>query len=127
MKHWVEHDADIAKFIAKLVCDVPCWRCIIECYVCPLLNKLHYAEQWLYGDGTLYADVHNLYDLQYWHTRDKDAKERTFNRIKDVLNGVGETRRDDREAIAQQNRDAARRAGQVAELGQPARSSTTCS
>ena len=64
---------------------VPCWHCVIECYVCPLLNELHYAEQWLYGDGTLPTDVHNLYDLQYWHTRDKDAKERAFNRIKAVL------------------------------------------
>jgi hypothetical protein len=85
VKLWVDLDADIAKFIAKFVCNVSCWRCIIECYVCPLLNKLHYAEQWLYGDGTLYADVKNWYDLQYWYSRDKDAKERTFNRIKDVL------------------------------------------
>jgi hypothetical protein len=58
---------------------------VIECHVCPLLNDLHHAEQRLYGDGTLYADVKNLYDLQYWHTRNKDAKERTFNRVKSVL------------------------------------------
>ena len=85
VKFWVDLDTDIAKFIAKFVCNVSCWRCIIECHVCPLLNKLHYAEQWLYGDGTLYADVKNWYDLQYWYSRDKDAKERTFNRIKDAL------------------------------------------
>jgi hypothetical protein len=29
--------------------------------------------------------VYDLYDLQYWHTRDKAAKERRFNRIKSVL------------------------------------------
>jgi hypothetical protein len=85
IKLWVELDADIAKFIAKFICNVSCWRCLIECYVCPLLNKLHYAEQWLYGDGTLYTDAKNWYDLQYWYSRDKDAKERAFNQIKDVL------------------------------------------
>ena len=85
VKLWVDLDADIARFIAKFVCNLSCWRCIIECHVCPLLNKLHYAEKWLYGDGTLPSQVNNYYDLQYWCARDKDAKERTFNRIKDVL------------------------------------------
>jgi hypothetical protein len=75
----------IAELIRTLVCALPCWRCVIECYVCPLLNDLHYAEQWLYGDGTLYADVHNLHDLHYWHTRNKEVHERRFNRIKAVL------------------------------------------
>ncbi len=32
-----------------------------------------------------YAEVHNLYDLQYWRTRDRDAKERVLNRVKLVL------------------------------------------
>jgi hypothetical protein len=85
VKQWVEQDGQIAELIRKLVCAVPCWRCIIECYVCPILNDMHYAEHRLLGDGTLYTDVHNLYDLQYWHSRDKDAKERRFERIKKVL------------------------------------------
>ncbi len=82
---WVEQDGEIAELIRKLVCAVPCWRCIIECHVCPLINELHYAEQRLYGDGTLYTQVHNLNDLLYWHTRDREAKERRFLRIKSVL------------------------------------------
>src|SRR5436190_18725989 len=41
VKLWVDLDTDIAKFIARFVCNVSCWRCIIECYVCPLLDKLH--------------------------------------------------------------------------------------
>jgi hypothetical protein len=82
---WVEADGQIADLIRKLVCVVPCWRCVIECHVCPPINDIKMAEKWLYGDGTLYADVHNLYDLQYWLTRDRDAKERLFNRIKAVL------------------------------------------
>jgi hypothetical protein len=85
VKLWGEEDDAIAELIRKLVCAVPCWRCIIECHVCPLINELHYAEVWLYGDGTLYDKVHNLNDLLYWHTRDKEAKERRFLRIQKVL------------------------------------------
>jgi hypothetical protein len=103
VKLWVDLDADIAKFIAKFVCNVSCWRCIIDCYVCPLLNTLHYAEEWLNGDGTPYANVNNWYDLQYWYSRDKDAKERTFNRIKDVLK-AWEKPAATIEAILKQNR-----------------------
>jgi hypothetical protein len=85
VKQWVELDALIAAFIRKFECALPCWRCIIECYICPILNELHYAEAWLYGDGSLPAAANNLYDLQYWRTRDKEQKERRFNRIKAVL------------------------------------------
>jgi len=87
---WVKQDAAIAELIRKLVCAVPCWRCIIDCYVCPLLNDLHYAEKWLYDDGQLYTSVHDLYDLQYWYTRDKAAKQRRFNRIDSVLKAWGD-------------------------------------
>jgi hypothetical protein len=85
VKLWVQRDAEIADLIRKLVCAVPCWRCIIDCHVCPLINELHIAEQWLYGDGSLPTAVQNLYDLQYWRARDKDVKERRFGRIKGVL------------------------------------------
>ena len=85
VKAWVKNDTDLAELVRRLVCAVPCWRCIIDCHVCPLLNELHYADVWLYGDGTLPAAVHNLYDLQYWYSRDKDAKARTLQRIRDVL------------------------------------------
>lgn len=85
VKQWVEQDAAIAELIRKLVCAVPCWRCIIECYICPLLNRMHEAEQRLAWDPTKYTKAYNWYDLLNWHTRDKEAKERRFNRIKAVL------------------------------------------
>lgn len=85
VKQWVEQDIQIADLIRKLVCAVPCWRCIIECFVCPLLDKMHEAEWTLLGDGGIPSDLHNQYDLVYWYTRDKDRKDRRFNRIKDVL------------------------------------------
>jgi hypothetical protein len=85
VKQWVEQDKQIAELIRKLVCAVPCWRCIIECFVCPLLNEMHAAEWKLYGDGTIPSDLHNQYDLLYWYTRYKDIQERQFNRIKGIL------------------------------------------
>lgn len=85
VEEWVRQDKAIAELIRKLKCAVPCWKCILDCYVCPLFNQLHYAQKWLYDDGTLYTNVHDLYDLEYWHKRDKAAKERTFDRIKKIL------------------------------------------
>jgi hypothetical protein len=85
LKKWDEQDQEIVKLIHTLVCAVPCWRCIIECYVCPILNDLRSAEQQLVGDGKLCTDMHSIYDLRYWHERDTAAKERVFNRIKLVL------------------------------------------
>lgn len=85
IKQWGDEDTAIAGLVRGLACYVPCWYCVIECYICPLFNDLRFAEQSVYGDGTHCADAHDLQDLLYWHTRDKDAKERTFNRIKNVL------------------------------------------
>ena len=91
IKDWTEQDADIVKLIHRLVCDVPCWRCAIECHICSLLEDMRVAEVELYGDPQLYADyklypaVRDAYDLQYWLQRDKSIKERRYNRIKSVL------------------------------------------
>jgi hypothetical protein len=82
---WVKQDVAIAELLRKLDCAVWCWRCILDCYVCPLLNELHYAEKRLYDDGQLYTEVHDLYDLEYWHTRDKAAKQRRVDRIEKVM------------------------------------------
>jgi hypothetical protein len=85
LKRWVDEDAAIAELVRKLTCAVPCWKCVIECYVCPLFNDLHYWEQALYGDGTHCTDIHDLQDRLYWYTRDKEAKERAFSRIQKIL------------------------------------------
>jgi hypothetical protein len=85
VKAWIEQDVLIAQLIARLVVILPCWRGVIECHVSPLLEQFHYAEQWLYGDDRLYAAVHDLHDLQYWHTRDRQIKMRRLARIENVL------------------------------------------
>jgi hypothetical protein len=84
LKLWEQQDRDIVELIRKLVCAVPCWRCIIECYVCPLINDVIYAERRLYNDQ-LYDKVYDLYDLRYWHERNRDAQQRQLERIKGVL------------------------------------------
>src|SRR5262245_32752759 len=34
LKEWIKQDALIAELIRQVACAVPCWDCIIECYVC---------------------------------------------------------------------------------------------
>ncbi len=85
VEEWLRQDVLIAELIRKLTCAVPCWECILDCHVCPLLNELHYAEKWLYNDGHLYTEVHDLFDLRYWHTRDQAIKKRTLDRITGIL------------------------------------------
>lgn len=81
---WKKEDDDIADLIRRLVCAVPCWKCVIECYVCPLLNRMHDAEGWLYGDGTLPAvdNNANLLDKRHWYDRAVDKYKREFDRVK---------------------------------------------
>jgi len=90
IEQWVDEDSDIVELIRKLACALPCWRCVIECHICPLINNLRDAERRLYGDGTPYTEVHSLYDLRYWHERDREAKRRVLERIKRVLAVWGE-------------------------------------
>ena len=85
VKEWQDQDEAIAKLIRSIVCDVPCWKCVLDCHVCSLINDIYVAEKSLYGDGKFCSDVHDLYDYQYWHQRNRDAKQRTFDRIKTVM------------------------------------------
>jgi hypothetical protein len=85
VKEWDRQDADISEFIRKVVCAVPCWQCLVECFVCPLIYEVRFREQKLWGDGPLYSEVHSLSDLRYWHDRNRQAKRRVFERIGGVL------------------------------------------
>ena len=82
---WDKQDAVIADLISKLVCAVPCWWCLIECEICPLLYAIRDTELRLNGDGTLTDKVYSLRDLRYWQERNRDAKREVFDRIKLVL------------------------------------------
>jgi hypothetical protein len=84
-KTWLEQDARIARLIHQLTCAIKCWRCVVECYLCPMLEDFRQAEFALYGDDRPPSDLHNWLDLEYWRKRDRDAKGRRRDRIKDVL------------------------------------------
>jgi len=86
IEKWIQEDIDLAELVRKLVCAVPCWRCIIDCFICPLLNQLRDARKWLYDDGKLITSVNDLYDKRYWLTRDREYKDQRLQRIKAVLN-----------------------------------------
>jgi hypothetical protein len=85
VKDWKEQDAAIVDIIHKVVCAIPCWECVIECYICPILTEMSDAEWQLYGEEKLYTTVSNYNDVLYWHQQDRAVKERRFNRIKSVL------------------------------------------
>jgi hypothetical protein len=85
LDQWKAEDAAIVELLHKVTCSVHCWKCIIECEVCPLLFALRDAEQALYGDDLPHTDIKDLYDRQYWRMRDRDSKKRRYSRINDVL------------------------------------------
>lgn len=84
-QEWRKLDTAIVDAIRKLVCTFPCWRCLIECHICPLIYAIRSKEQKLLGGGRLYAEVHSLYDLRYWHERNRDARKAKLDRIGSVL------------------------------------------
>lgn len=85
VKLWDEQDLAIASLIQLVVCHVPCWRCVIECHVCQAIDRIKNAEQWLYADGSLPTSISNLYDKLHWHTRNREARQRDFDRVDAVM------------------------------------------
>lgn len=81
---WKKQDREIAELLGKLEC-IPCWRCILDCHICPAINRIHSDEVYLYGDGTLLGSGANLFDVRYWRERDVEIKRRRFERIKSVV------------------------------------------
>src|SRR5262249_240222 len=89
-KRWKQLDKDIVGAIEVVTCNTKCWWCVIECHICPEIYRIRWIEERLYGNGALIADVHSLPDLEYWHLRNVEAKQRAFDRIDGVLKGGGE-------------------------------------
>jgi hypothetical protein len=85
VKLWKQIDCDIAELVRRLECTIPCWYCIIECHICPLINEIRYREKKLYDAWRTYDSVHSLYDLQYWWAGDVRRKQHVFDRIQGVL------------------------------------------
>lgn len=84
VERWVGYDKTIASYIETITCRVKCWRCIVECYICPPIYDIHRDEGLLY-DGGREIQVRDLQDLRYWHQRDRERKQRTYDRINAVV------------------------------------------
>ena len=85
LEDWKFNDAAIVDLIRQVKCATPCWRCLIECYVCPLIEDIRVRKVLLYGDGSLPAGAKTLYDLLHWHERNAAAAQRRYDRVKEVL------------------------------------------
>lgn len=85
VEKWVIADNQISILINKLVRSVPCWDCLLECRICPLLYSIQELEDRLNGNGTLTTQVYSLYDLHNWQDRNLAARQGVFDRIKAVL------------------------------------------
>jgi hypothetical protein len=85
LTRWKKLDADLVEFIKKLVCAIPCWWCVVECEICPLLYIVRDLERKLNGTGARYNTVDSLQDLLYWWTRERDARKAKLDRIKAVM------------------------------------------
>jgi hypothetical protein len=85
LQRWIKVDADIVEFIRKLACAIPCWWCVVECEICPLLYCIRDMQRRLNGTGARYTTVDSLQDLLYWWTRERDARKERFDRITAVM------------------------------------------
>ena len=89
-KRWKDQDKDIVSAIQVVICNVPCWWCVIDCHICQLLYKIRWIEERLEGrPGKLITEAYSLRDLKHWHDRNVAEKERRFNYIDKVMKAWG--------------------------------------
>jgi len=84
-EEWQRQDLQIAELLRTFECAVKCWRCVVDCYLCPLFNQIHHAEQRLFGRKQ-YEEVYDLYDQRYWYSRLREARQRRLDRVNAVVN-----------------------------------------
>lgn len=85
VERWKENDKLLAGLIKKLVCNIPCWYCVIECEICPLLNAIARDERELNGTDQLYTTANSLYDQRYWLWREWQMRLAAFDRVSKVI------------------------------------------
>jgi hypothetical protein len=85
IKRWKENDKLLCEVIRKLLCNIPCWWCVIECEICPLIYAIANDERRLKGTNALYTTADNLYDQRYWWSRERDIQQEAFDRVNNVM------------------------------------------
>lgn len=82
---WDKEDEDIITAIEIVTCNIKCWWCVIECEVCRLFYAIEDLDMEINGKGKLSVKAQSLLDLQYWHQRNREAKNAQFQRIDAVV------------------------------------------
>ncbi|MDM0085081.1 hypothetical protein QTI17_31295 [Variovorax sp. J31P179] len=85
LKRWQDNDKLICEVIRKLLCNVPCWWCVIECEICPLINTIAADERRLKGTNVLYTTTNSLYDQRYWWWREREIQADAFDSVNKVM------------------------------------------
>lgn len=85
IKRWQDNDKLICEVIRKLLCNIPCWWCVIECEICPLINAIAADERRLKGTNLLYTSTNSLYDQRYWWWREREIQADAFDRVNKVM------------------------------------------
>lgn len=85
LKRWEENDKQLKELIRNLACSIPCWYCVIECEICPLINAIAADERLLNGTGVQYDSANSLYDQRYWWERERQLQQDAFDRVNKVM------------------------------------------
>lgn len=107
VERWKKADEAIVCLLRSVQCALPCWWCVVECELCPLLNDIVRLESKLSGDfkvcgekkpadpapaGTAPATtppsapcLTSLYDLRHWWWRDKQQRQTLFDHVAGVM------------------------------------------
>lgn len=85
VKRWKDNDKLICEVIRKLLCNIPCWWCVIECEICPLINAIAADERRLKGTNAHYSGADSLYDQRYWWWREREIQAEAFDSVNKVM------------------------------------------
>jgi hypothetical protein len=103
VERWKQEDEAIVCLIRSIKCALPCWWCVIECELCPLLNDIVKLESKLSGefktcDGPEQEQskqstttegeqpcLTSLYDLRHWWWREKLRRTALFDHVASVM------------------------------------------
>jgi hypothetical protein len=87
-KQWWEQDGLIASLTLKIKCSVSCWKCLVECRLCTLIEDIRGLEDRLNGTTLPPADkpsVYSLFDKKFWQQRIVAQMQERVDRISNVL------------------------------------------
>jgi hypothetical protein len=96
VERWKKEDEAIVCLIRSIHCALPCWWCVIECEICPLVNDVRALELKLSGDFLLPNEtppapgykpscVKSIYELRFWWWRERLRRQALFDHVASVM------------------------------------------